>query len=576
MKSALLFLMMLILFGCTPTSKSRLLDEVDSLVVSEKYDSAYHEVLKMNPPFDNEKDLAHYQLLLTQTSYLTDNTLPTDSIINEAIKYYEQSDDVERLADSYYYKASCLHERNEPTLATQFYKKAEEAANKSNNLKLRFKIAESMARINNQNGNYSLQLSYARKALGHALEAGNKNWIAYSYFYICRAFQNVGKVDSLTKYTKELIPRLGDIYPEDLPHFLVSIGLMYFKNGDMKQARKYYEEALSHKVLPRTLVNLADVNIREGNEEEAYKLWQKAFLMDDDGSRDIIMFNMLQYDLKHQKNLEDACERMYRIYTIKDSMTNRLKDRTIQEIQQQYDEDILKHHYKQKQMWWTIVTLFLIILVLLMAGYVTYRRNRAKLLMANLQMLISQHKQQIIQLTAKCNAAEQDISRYNALISKKNDEISQLKSSGKDTSEKVDELDSQKDELVRKNEELENTCKKAKQQIKDLETEIATILENSSTILNRGKILHDDIAQGKTTVTWSKNDYKCFVEYYKALHFNEIEAIEKDYGKLTYHNIFYLIMKKAGKDDKEICKILGVSQDTMRTYRHRLQKKQNN
>ena len=147
--------MMLILFGCTPTSKSRLLDEVDSLVVSEKYDSAYHEVLKMNPPFDNEKDLAHYQLLLTQTSYLTDNTLPTDSIINEAIKYYEQSDDVERLADSYYYKASCLHERNEPTLATQFYKKAEEAANKSNNLKLRFKIAESMARINNQNGNYS-------------------------------------------------------------------------------------------------------------------------------------------------------------------------------------------------------------------------------------------------------------------------------------------------------------------------------------------------------------------------------------------------------------------------------------
>ena len=40
----------------------------------------------------------------------------------------------------------------------------------------------------------------------------------------------------------------------------------------------------------------------------------------------------------------------------------------------------------------------------------------------------------------------------------------------------MDELDSQKDDLVRKNEELENICKKAKQQIKDLEADIAKYL----------------------------------------------------------------------------------------------------
>ncbi|MBO4849643.1 MAG: hypothetical protein J5529_01940 [Prevotella sp.] len=575
MKYPLLFLMILILFGCTSTSKSRLLDEVDSLVVAEKYDSAYHEVLKMNPPLDNEKDLAHYNLLLTQTSYLTDNTLPTDSVINEAIKYYEQSDDVERLADSYYYKASCLHERNEPILATQFYKKAEEVANKSNNLKLRFKIVESMARINNQNGNYCLQLSYARKALGYALEAGNKNWIAYSYYNLSKAFQYVGYVDSLTKYTKELIPRLGDIYPVDLPHFLGCIGLMYFKNGDLAQARKYYEEALSHKVIPRTLVSLADVNIREGNEEEAYELWQKAFLMDDDGSRDIIMFNMLQYDLKHQKNLEDACERMYRIYAIKDSMTNKLKDRTIQEIQQQYDEEIIKHYYQQKLMWWTIATLFLIILVLLLTGYVTYRRNRAKLLMANQQILISQYKQEIIQLTAKRSSAEQDISKYQSLITEYNNQISQLKSSDEDAQKKVDELNLQIEGLGMKNEELEYTCQDAKRQIEELEKKITDIVEESSPMMNRGKILYDDVVQGKTTASWSKDDYKCFVEYYKALNFKEFEAFEKSYRKLTYHNLLYLIIKEMGKDDKEICKIMGISQDSIRTYRHRLQKKQN-
>ena len=50
--------------------------------------------------------------------------------------------------------------------------------------------------------------------------------------------------------------------------------------------------------------------------------------------------------------------------------------------------------------------------------------------------------------------------------------------------------------------------------------------------MNRGKILYDDIVQGKTTASWSKDDYKCFVEYYKALNFKEFETFEKNYKKL--------------------------------------------
>jgi hypothetical protein len=70
----------------------------------------------------------------------------------------------------------------------------------------------------------------------------------------------------------------------------------------------------------KTLVNLADVYVKEGNKEKAYRLWQKASLLDDGGQKDVIMFNMLQYDLDHKNNLEDACERMNRIYAIKDSI----------------------------------------------------------------------------------------------------------------------------------------------------------------------------------------------------------------------------------------------------------------
>lgn len=574
MRFPFLLVIALLLIGCNPHSESRHLDDLDALVIADKYDSAYHEVLKLNPnKIYNDKDLAHYQLLLAQTSYLTYNSLPTDSVIDSAIRYYERSNEQAKLADAYYYKASCLHERNEDIQAILYYKKAEEVAQNVDNLRLRFKIAESLARINSNNGNYNIQLNYAKKALGCALESGNKNWIAFSYLNLSRAYQNVGNVDSLSKYTKELIPRLGDVSPKDLSHFLSAIGFMFFKNGDFVQAKKYYEEALSHKELPRTLVNLAEVYTEEGNEEEAYKIWQRAFLLEDDGTRDIIMFNMLQYDLEHQKNLEDACERMYRIYTIKDSMANNLKDRTIQEIQQKYDEETQRLLYKSKSMKWMIATLLLIVLVLLMLGYVMYKRSRAKILMGKHQLFISQMNNEITQLTDKCNRAEHDIRNYKAKIVDYTKQIGKLESSGKDARKEKEELNKQIEESVRINEELETSYEEAKQKIESLRQKIADIVEKESPVLNRGKILYDDIFEDKASVSWNKDDYKCFVEYYKALHFKEYESIEKKYKHLTLHNVFFLILIKMGKDNKIISQIMGISQESIRTIRHRIQKK---
>ncbi len=574
MRHPLLFVFILFLLGCGYTSEYRILDEVDSLVLVEKFDSAYQIVLKLNPQFDSEKNLAHYQLLLTQTSYLTYNTLPTDSAIDNAISYYEHNDDPKRLTDAYYYKASCLHERNEDSLAILFFKKAEEIANNTKDIRQQYKIAESMIKINNQNGNYSIQLNYARKALDYALKSENKNWIAYSYFNLSMAFQYLGMVDSLTLYTKELIPRLGDIYPQDLPSFLSCIGFMFFKNGDLAQAKKYYEDALSYEEVPRTLVNLAEVYTEEGNDDEAYKLWQKAFLMDDDGSRDIIMFNMLQYDMMHHKNLEDACDRMYRIYAIKDSLTSTLKDRTIQEMQQKYDEEVLNHLYESKSMKWMMTTLCLILLVLLMVGYARYKRNSERLLMARHQMLISQYNNEIKQQTANYHFAVNEILRYESLIKDYTNQILQLQSSGENEKKQKEEKEKRIRDFEKRNGELEASCRESKQQIEILRKRITDIVEKSSPILNRGKILYDDVLQNKTTVSWGKDDYKCFVEYYKALHIKEFESIEKRYKNkhLTLRNMLFLILNEMGKDNNAISQILGISPHSLRVIKHRLQK----
>jgi hypothetical protein len=329
---------------------------------------------------------------------------------------------------------------------------------------------------------------------------------------------------------------------------------------------------LEHQEVAKTLVNLADVYVKEGNKEKAYRLWQKASLLDDGGQKDVIMFNMLQYDLDHKNNLEDACERMNRIYAIKDSMTSTLKDRTIQDLQQKYDEESLAHLYESKLMRWMIATLVLLLAVLLLVGYVRYRRYRSKLLMAKHQMLIGQYNNEIKQLNDQCQLAEHDISKYQSMIADYTVQIQQLQSSGENVDKLVAEKNRQIDDLVRRNEELEASCMNAERQKEVLRNNISDIVENASPVLNRGKILYDFILDNKPTVSWSKDDFHCFVEYYKALHIKEYEAIEKEYKHLTLHNLFFLILNEMGKDSKVVSQIMGISPESIRTIKHRLQK----
>lgn len=531
----ILLIVLLFTYGCGTSPDAKHLAMVDSLVVDELYDSAYQEIMCLGTHFKNEEDKAHYQLLLTQTSYLTDNTLSTDVVIDSAILYYEKGNDMEKLTDAYYYKASCWHERGDLSKAIQYYKKAEETAQNTQNLRLLYKISESIVRINHQSGNYTLQAEYARKALGYALASGNKNWIAYAYFNLSKAFQNMHHYDSLTVYAKELIPRLNDIYPEDLPHFQSIIGYMYYKNGELNQAKKYYEESLSHQELAITLGNLADVYVKEGNEAEAYKLWQKAFLLNDGSRKDIIMYNMLEYDLNHHQNLEDASKRLYEVFAIRDSMTNALKDRTVLELQRKYEEEKQNHLYENKRMRWAIFTIGLFFVILLLAGYLKYKSYKTKMLLSQHQMRINQYVNEIKQLETQCKTM---------------------------------------DDFKKKNIELEESYGAAKLKIDVLNQKIEDLVKKASPMLNRGKLLYDNIlANKKTTVTWNKYDYKCFVEYYKALNLQDYEEMEKQYGRLTHHNAFFLILCRKGMNNKEISQIMGIKEDSIRSIKFRMQNK---
>ena len=100
-----LFAVLLMLAACHDMRVSDRLDQVDSLVVREQYDSAYVVLNNLNGTAMTEEDQAHYCLLLTQMGYITDQPLPTDSLLDLAFDYYKKVENNEKLADCYYFKS---------------------------------------------------------------------------------------------------------------------------------------------------------------------------------------------------------------------------------------------------------------------------------------------------------------------------------------------------------------------------------------------------------------------------------------------------------------------------------------
>ena len=510
---SLVIISAILLCGCGNQSISHKLSVIDSLVSAESYDSAYYEVMTINPEtFNSSEDKAHYNLLLTRACCLIGKTLPPDSIIDYSIAFYEKSNQKEKLCDAYYYKAEAKTSKGEYDQAITLAKQAEALAKQVNNVKQQYKIAELIAYMNGVCGNNDIKLQYARESMKYALETKKKNWIAMSYARICEAYQTQEKNDSALFYANKIIKNINDADSTDLPYLLNTIGYAYLEK-DISKAKKFFEESLSHKPLSRTLENLAYIYYVEGNEGKAYELWKQAMVTEDDAPKDRILFNILQYDLEHH-NIMDVSKQIYDIYAIKDSLNDVLKDRSILKIQQEYDKQVAHEQHEQEVLRWVVAVLVLLVIILLLIGYIQYRRHKAKLLLAEQQMTISNYL----------------------------NEIKNLKDHREGT----------------------------EQQIADLNQKINDLIEQDSPRLYRGKMLYDHIMQNGTTVSWGKDDYQCFVDFYKANDLSTYNKIVKKDHPKTIHNTFFLILYAIGKTDKQVQTIMAITQEAIRSTRFRI------
>lgn len=505
---------LLLLSACGGGRGNEQLARVDSLVIAEAHDSAYQTLMAIDErDITTDADRAHYNLLKVQTSLLTSHPVSADSLLNGVMAYYEQHEDHEKLADAYYYKAIGTNSQRDYDKSIVLYKKAELLAEKVNNMRLRFKIAEGLSFVNGRCANYDFQLKYAKQALDLAKRVNNKNWIAYSYYRMGVAHSKSGNEDSVSFFLHQMEKYTKFINEKELPLILTNLGLLY-RDSNPEEAKKFLMKSLSYKEFTNTYEWLAEIAYDEGKPDEAYHYWKRALTIQDATPKDNVIHNLIEYDLERGKT-DSICERINEIIAIRDSIESNLKNDTIRQLQAKFDIDAAVHKKDQTIIRWQWALIGVIAVVVCLALYIVVKKYKEKLLLRSHQMQIQEYINQ----------------------------ISLLKESGEGAS----------------------------QQIELLSDEIRRIMDEKSPRLSQGRMLYDSIMEGRPIVKWSADDEKKFIEYFTATNYRLLNHLRKEPRRepLTDHKLIYLLLKEMGKTDKEICDIMGLSDVGLRSIRNR-------
>ena len=546
--------LLLSLIGCGHQPMTKKLTDIDSLIIKECYDSARAILHSFSEKAMSEEDKAHYYLLATQLGYITKHPLPSDSLLDLALTYYDKVGNNQKLADAYYYKSVRAEViNNDYPQAILYSKEAERLAMNTNDNRLQYKIAESLAFLNGLCENTHLQLQYAKRASAIAQKVQNKNWMAYSYNIMSVAHANLNQFDSACFYIEKSIPCIDYVYDSDKAEFLANIGLFY-KQNNLEKAKTYFEKALTYEELPLILEHLADVYYAKGEKEEAYKLYKKA-LTTDGGvgyEKDNLMHSIISYDLE-QGNVDEVSKNVDEVISIKDSIINGLRNDTIKDLQLRFDQEVAVNAANERLIRWQWYSGAIVIIGLLLIGLWLWKRHRLKTMLAKRQIEI---QSLILQVDNKKN----EVTRYE-------NRIAQLQTEQQKDNEAKEELKAQIEELTRQKEEVQSDFLLLSQKMKEWS---GSEVEK----LRQGILLMADVENGKCAKYWSDDELRSLTNYYCAVHPDYAKAIYKDHQNLSAKQCLYLMLVDMNKTDDETSAIMGVAKDSLRSYKFLIKQKE--
>ena len=512
--SAFLLFAILCLTSCQHNNTLQQLKNIDS-IASHGGDKSAMAMLENIAPMtlDDQECVAYYWLLKYRTQIRLHKKIDSVEPLEQSITYYKKHKNKEKLARTYGYKAHVLQDLGDLRNASLALKNAEVIiADNPKEKELAFHIYTNLANINFNAKELDFALKYSKLALKTAYQSNNISNISYAFINMSSAYYAMNNKDSSSYYIRKCESLIKKIPAREQVAFYDNIGLFLIEKDDTS-AIDYLMKAYKIQPTPYTYRGLARIYYKKGEREKALEMWHKALKTDNMYLKEEIL-QALYDSQREERAYKEASETAMQIAELKDSIDQKEKEEDIRGLQEQFEQE--QKRKSERHLFYVVVSAICILLSIATAisVYLLYRNTKGK---------------------KKLAETIQHLEGYR-------NRLKVMEQEGKTDSKEVERLN---------------------QKIAELQAKQGALLQN-------GRERYEEIEQGGTTLRWSRNDFTDCIEFYRTVDAAFVTHMEQDYRRLSSKYIFFALMEHLGKTDEELQHIMAISQNTIRSYRSRI------
>lgn len=383
---SIVMLVALINFSCTDDEVVRKLRQAE-IQVWEKPDSALKILESIPIPEElTGKRRADYALLMTQAKYRCSIPATSDSLINIAVEYYKDKN-VDKRAATLLFKGGVFRDMKKDEDAMFLYKQAETYISQLKDIRIKSRIYNSIAFLNQYHNNFSLASQYYKLAM--EIDESNKfiEWHANDLMSLASLSYYWGSKDSASVYYKKLLEMLPLVDSLSKSQILYNLGLYQKNEKNWAKAESFLLKSLaisSNNLSYKIYFLLANIYGEIDNKEKIDSLWNRALQTKDMALRAQI-YHTLYAKALAEKRYEDALYQMDKCMSASDSFRIQVNQAQVLKIQKKYDRAVLLHQNAEIRSHWYATALLSLLVIIFLSVLVYISRNisrkeKAKLL----------------------------------------------------------------------------------------------------------------------------------------------------------------------------------------------------
>lgn len=478
------------LTSCHHPSTSPLSAELAQVehIMNEHPDSALHILQGMTPPVD-ELNHATWALFTTQAKYKLFMT-QSDSLLNIAFPYFMDKGDAQRRAMVLYYRAALYREENKVEEAQEYYLKAKDEVENTENYELAHLIYIGLGNIYAYRSLLDYSLEAYLQAKEYALKKQEYKWIVSSYISVARIYGKTSNFEEAINYYKKAI----EISTEQKDYLKKAVA-----TGELASIYRYKKDYLSALSCIHDVFDIEKKHsVRTGVQKylTLSRIYEKMNLPDSSivylhkatASTNIHTLKGVYTDLYNLLNKQglykEAAESLKQAWTLNDSIQQIDKSQALIEMQEKYNQQQVinaknEMEIRKNQIILKVLVCLIIAIITIATLIYTYQKK-----LLEKERLIKQANQTIHDKSLQITENENTIRRNEARIITLSEEIGKNKGQQDTLKEQRETLDKIKNHNILL--EQENTVLK-----QDINT-IQQNLEQKSREIKRLKLLSEE------------------------------------------------------------------------------------